>query len=223
MDMNLLKNYKFITSYIYYNKVTFIREMKGGKVLDIGCGNHSPSKTKKANSSIYYVGVDIHKYYINDSDIKASDEIYFFDVENYFERIQTEINHSFNYIICGHVIEHLPDKEILFKTIKQKLVKGGKCFITTPNINSVNFPSTSNTLNYYDDETHVGMPVTFQQIYDLCSKNDLRLSMFHIQNRSVLSYLFGFVLEPIRMLLRKSMPFTWNYWGFEDLYIIENI
>jgi len=221
--MNLLKNYKFIASYIYPNKIGFIRKMNGGKVLDIGCGNHSPTKTKNANPSIYYVGVDIHKYHIDDNDLRVSDEIYFFDVENYFEKIRTEINHSFDYIICAHVIEHVPDKEILFRTIKQKLATGGKCFMTTPNINSINFPSTSNTLNYYDDKTHLGMPITFQQIYDLCSKNELRLTTFRIRNRTFLSYTFGFLLEPFRILLKKSLPFTWNYWGFEDLYIIENI
>lgn len=197
--------------------------MQGGKLLDIGCGNHSPYKAKSANKSIYYVGVDIDKYCIDDSDLKASDEIYFFEVEDYFEKINSEINHSFNYIICTHVIEHLPDKEILFKTIKQKLAKDGKCLITTPNINSINFPSTVNTLNYYDDKTHQGMPVTFQQIYDLCIKNNLCLSMFRLRNKSLLSYVLGFILEPFRILLKRSLPFTWNYWGFEDLYIIEHV
>lgn len=196
--------------------------MHGGKMLDIGCGNHSPTMTKNINSKIYYVGVDIDKYNINAADLVASDEIYFFDKDVFFGKINAEIGHQFNYMVCAHVIEHLPNKDLLFQTIKKKLVSGGKCFITTPNINSVNFPSSRFTLNYFDDVTHVEMPVTFQQVYDLCLKNNLRICMFHLRNRSVISYLLGLIVEPFRMLLKRNLPFTWSYWGFEDLYIIEN-
>ncbi|HEY4323929.1 MAG TPA: class I SAM-dependent methyltransferase [Mucilaginibacter sp.] len=219
--MNFRKNYLLLTSYIYFNKITFIRKMAGGKVLDIGCGNHSPTRTKNIKPSIYYVGVDIDKCNLNNADLEIADEIHFFDVASFFDDIIKKIDHNFDYIICAHVIEHLPDKDLLFKTIKNKLTKGGKCFITTPNIKSINFPPSGLTLNYYDDKTHVEMPVTFQHVYDLCTKYDLRLTTFRLQNRTILSYLIGLCFEPLRMIFKRNFPFTWCYWGFEDLYIIE--
>lgn len=210
------------SSYIYYSKFTFIRNMKGGKLLDIGCGNHSPSRTKIANPSVFYVGVDINKYNIDENDIAVANEIHFFDVETFFNDLITKIDHKFNYIICAHLIEHIPDKELLFKTIKSKLVKGGLCYITTPDVHTVNFPSSKGCLNYYDDPTHVNMPLTFQNIHTLCDSHNLRLVKFNLRNSSVFGYLIGLAMEPFRALLKRNMFFTWLYWGFEDLYIIEN-
>jgi hypothetical protein len=121
------------------------------------------------------------------------------------------------------VIEHLPDKEILFSTIKNKLKKGGLCLLTTPNIDSINYPSAWGTLNYYDDKTHLGMPVTFQFLYDLCVHHNLRISKFRLKISSPLAYFLGLCLEPFRILLKRNLYFTWCYWGFEDLYVIENV
>ncbi len=216
------KSYIF-SSYIYYSKFTFIRKMKGGKLLDLGCGNNSPSRTKSANSSVFYVGADIDKYNINEKDEAVADELHFFDVETFFDDVITKIDHKFDYIIGAHLIEHLPDKELLFKTIKSKLVKGGLCYITTPDIQTINFPSSKGCLNYYDDPTHVSMPLTFQNVYNLCEKHKLRLVKFKLRNRSVLGFLIGFAMEPFRALFKRNMFLTWLYWGFEDLYIIENI
>jgi len=220
--MSFRKIYLLFLSYSFYNKLTFIRKMHGGKVLDIGCGNHSPYTFKLVNPSVYYVGTDIDKYNIDDRDIKAADEIHFFDVDVFFEKLITDIDYKFDYIICAHLIEHLPDKDIFFRAIKNKLGPNGKCFINTPNIKSVNFPSARRTLNYYDDPTHLEMPVILPVIYDLCVKYDLKITKLNSPNRSYLSYILGFCVEPLRIIMNKNIQFTWSYWGFEDLYIIEN-
>jgi 2-polyprenyl-3-methyl-5-hydroxy-6-metoxy-1,4-benzoquinol methylase len=216
------KHYYWFKSKIYYNKYTFIRELKGGTFLDIGCGNHSPSITKWLNKMIYYVGVDIVRYNIDEDDIKSSNEIYFFDETHFFKSILS-LHCSFDFIMCSHVIEHLPEKETLFDTLKKKLRVGGLCFLSTPNINSINFPSASGTLNYYDDNTHLQMPLTFETIYSLCATNDLRIVRFKIQNTSVFGYILGLFAEPFRKFFKKVFPFTWCYWGFEDYYVIERV
>ncbi|MBS1745713.1 MAG: hypothetical protein JST21_06060 [Bacteroidetes bacterium] len=55
-----LLNYKFSFIYLQYGNSAF-------KLLDVGCGNHSPSKTKSIFPNCEYYGLDLDKTYNNDA------------------------------------------------------------------------------------------------------------------------------------------------------------
>ena len=46
------------------------------RILDIGCGNGSPTLTKRWFPGCHYAGADIQRYNLSDADVAAMDEFY---------------------------------------------------------------------------------------------------------------------------------------------------
>ena len=55
----------------------------------------------------------------------------------------------------SHVIEHLHNGDQVIQGLIPKLKKGGYIYIEYPGLRSTKLPSMRNTLNFYDDPTHV--------------------------------------------------------------------
>ena len=74
------------------HKFFIFRNIIGNKklrILDVGCGNHSPSETKANFKNVIYHGIDIEKnpdYF--ESDLKAIDTFYLMNLID-FALIQT--------------------------------------------------------------------------------------------------------------------------------------
>jgi SAM-dependent methyltransferase len=68
---------------------------------------------------------------------------------------------SFDSITCMHVVEHLRSTTNLWGEIARVLKPGGRVYVETPGLESVNTPSPPAslqgqiTLNFYDDPTHI--------------------------------------------------------------------
>jgi len=124
------------------------------RLLDVGAGNHSPSKTVRLFPQCEYHGLDLSK----DERYNAADEaalagFYVMDLTALqFEAIPDAY---FDYINIAHVIEHLHNGDAVLRGLAKKLKSGGHIYIEYPGQRSTRLPSMHNTLNFYDDATHV--------------------------------------------------------------------
>ncbi|MFN5920593.1 MAG: class I SAM-dependent methyltransferase [Bacteroidota bacterium] len=122
-------------------------------LLDVGAGSNSPTTTKKFFPKCEYHGIDRGNYRNSDADFKAMDAYYEMDLtELKFDQIP---NDFFDVIIMSHVIEHLHNGDQVIQGLIPKLKKGGYIYIEYPGLRSTKLPSMRNTLNFYDDPTHV--------------------------------------------------------------------
>jgi SAM-dependent methyltransferase len=128
----------------------------GARILDIGCGNNSPTLTKKWFPGCHYAGADI-KPYDNDADLAAMDEFFPLGADGTGYDAIPEA--SYDLVILNHVIEHMVDSEPIVAKLCHKLRPGGYMWIAFPSKRSLTLPhSVDETLNFYDDPTHVQVP-----------------------------------------------------------------
>lgn len=126
---------------------------KSFALLDVGAGSGSPTATKKFFPLCSYHGIDKGNYRNTDADFQAMDAYYEMDLtELKFSSIPDSF---FDVIIMSHVIEHLHNGDKVIEGLLPKLKPGGYTYIEYPGIRSTKLPSMRNTLNFYDDPTHV--------------------------------------------------------------------
>ena len=140
-------------------KFNFIERASAGKssfrILDVGSGNHSPSKIKTLFPGCEYHGIDLDKeaYSYNEQDDKAMTAFYQMNLtELKFDAIPDDY---FDVITMAHIIEHLFNGDEVVKGLSKKLKKGGYIYIEYPGEKSTRLPSMNGTLNFKDDSTHV--------------------------------------------------------------------
>src|SRR6201995_59849 len=153
------------------SKFIYLKKSFGNKtfrLLDIGTGNHSASKTVSVFPACEYYGVDLNKDYNNsEEDFKVMKSFYEMDLtlldfhvipDNYFDGIW-----------MAHVIEHLHDGDQVIEKLISKLKNGGYMYIEYPGIKSTKLPSMHGSLNFYDDPTHVRI-YSVKELTDLFEK-----------------------------------------------------
>ena len=149
-------NFKAFSS-SFISKFIFLKRAFGNKpfrLLDIGAGNHSATKTKTVFPNCEYHGVDMERDYNNtEADFKLMEAFYEMDLtkldfssipDNYFDAIN-----------MVHVIEHLYNGDEVIKGLLPKLKSGGYLYVEYPGQKSITLPSMEGTLNFKDDDTHV--------------------------------------------------------------------
>jgi len=125
---------KIITLYatpkfVYLNK--FIKTSRSNykiKVLDVGCGNRSPSTTISLFPQIEYYGLDKEDYNltIEDKKILLENNRYFkVDLENLSQLDNSLPDNYFDFIIMNHVIEHTISGLEILKILVKKMKVGG--------------------------------------------------------------------------------------------------
>ena len=138
-------------------KFGFIKKSFGNKsfkLLDVGCGNHSPSKTKFIFPNCKYYGVDLDKTYNNnEQDFAVTEKFYELDLTTLDYSIIPD--NFFDFIRMTHVIEHLYNGDEVVIALLPKLKKNGFFYIEYPGKKSLKLPSMHGTLNFNDDPTHV--------------------------------------------------------------------
>lgn len=124
------------------------------RLLDIGAGNHSATKTTSIFPLCEYHGVDMETPYNNsEQDFKAMSAFYEMDLTKLdFSSIP---NNYFDGIWMVHVIEHLHNGDKVIEGLMGKLKRGGRMYVEYPGARSARLPSMHGTLNFYDDPTHV--------------------------------------------------------------------
>ena len=123
-------------------------------VLDVGCGNHSPSLAKRYLRNCVYHGLDLNNEYNNDSNDFASMD-HFYKINLDASDLNTISDHCYDCIIFSHVIEHLQNGLEVLERLIRKLKQGGIIYIETPSSRSLKMPRMQGSLNFWDDPTHV--------------------------------------------------------------------
>jgi len=96
------------------------------KVLDVGCGNKSPSITTSLFPKIEYFGLDKEDYNLSIEDKKILENRYFqVDLENLSELNSLLPDDYFDFIIMAHVIEHTTRGIEILEILAKKLKVGG--------------------------------------------------------------------------------------------------
>jgi 2-polyprenyl-3-methyl-5-hydroxy-6-metoxy-1,4-benzoquinol methylase len=120
--MRILSTPKFL----FLNK--FINSYSEDKIklLDVGCGNNSPSITVSLFPKVEYFGLDKQEYNLTNEDKKILENKYFLvDLDNLSELDNALPNNYFDFIIMAHVIEHTRKGTEILEILSKKLKVGG--------------------------------------------------------------------------------------------------
>lgn len=190
------------------------------KILDIGCGNSSPSLTKLWFKNCIYHGVDIQYYNLTDKDIQCMDK--FFQVTMNHEGYEAIPDFEYDFAIINHVIEHSYEPYKLARIAASKIKPGGLIWIAYPSFKSLSLPPGLGYTNHFcDDLTHISI------IDDIKLCNALISSKIRIikagRSHDFIRTLIGIVLIPVNLvrLIRfgKIGRGMWYILGFEDRII----
>lgn len=199
-------------------KFYYLNKSVGNKIfrlLDVGAGNHSPSKTVGLFPNCEYYGLDLNKdYNYNKQDEIALKGFYEMDLTKLqFDEIP---DNYFDHINMAHIIEHLFNGDIVITELIKKLRSGGHIYIEYPGTKSTKLPSMYGTLNFYDDDTHVRV-YSYKEISNLLRENGFTI-LSAGQRRSW----FYISVMPFRLLsyiLRGKKPvgnIFWDLLGFAE-------
>lgn len=197
-----------------YSKLHSSFGQKHFRLLDIGAGNHSASKYKKAFPNCEYHGVDLDKNYNNDeNDFRVMTAFYEMDLSKLdFKNIP---DNYFDFIMMAHIIEHLPNGDHVIEHLIPKLKSGGKIYIEYPGQRSTTLPSMKGTLNFYDDDTHVRI-YSIQEIQALLNPSCV---IINSGTRRNMAFLFAMPFKIVNNLLRGKLPtgdMFWDLLGFAE-------
>lgn len=182
-----------------FDAIDSFLKQKNVKILDVGCGNHSPSITKKYYPDSIYYGLDRSKNYnLSAEDLKSMAEFFEVDLSKK-ENLDVVPNDFFDCIIFNHVIEHLINGDAVAVELLKKLKKNGVLYLETPTARSVGFPKMKGPflggcLNYYDDPTHVNKPWDEQSLIELFKKQHCRVVFVGIRRSFKRIVFFLFIL-----------------------------
>lgn len=201
---------KYIHQHLPTGKFTF---------LDVGAGSHSASITKKYYPHCEYSGVDITKDYNNsEEDFNAMDHFYEMDLT--LLDFSTIPDNYFDVMVMSHVIEHLHNGDEVLKGLIPKLKKGGVFYVEFPAERSVSLPSKRETLNFFDDDTHV-------RIYSLKEVCNLFLSeSCEVLKAGTVKSWLNISVMPIKIIVQKLTKgyvkggVFWDWYGFADFVLI---
>lgn len=132
----------------------------GAVVLDVGCGNHSPSLTKRYFPGCVYHGLDREDWNKDEADFEAMDRYLHVDLD-VTGSLDAVPDRAYDVIMCSHVLEHIKDPDRVARELASKLDADGVMYVETPTEKSLRLPHAANgwwgikgCLNFYDDPTH---------------------------------------------------------------------
>ena len=189
-------------------------------LLDVGCGNHSPSITKYWFPKCVYYGLDKDKSYNNTAeDIRLMDGFYEVDLTK--GQLHEIPQNHFDVIVMTHIIEHLLKGEEVIVNLLTKLKPGGYMYVEYPSFRSTKFPSMKGTLNFFDDPTHCRL-YSQLELYNLFLKYDCKIVKGGVRRN--VTYM---LLTPFRAfydLIRYGYvngSVVWDLMGFAEYVIIQ--
>lgn len=198
-------------------KLNFIRMAeRNASLLDVGCGNMSLNIIKHYRPDLELTGIDI-------VDLIPPQNTRFIKFESAkFDLQLDELRRrkKFNYIISSHNIEHVENQESTLKAIIDMLEVGGRLYLSTPSESSLSFPNRIPTLNYYDDHSHINLPMSIQKVRQIVNECGASIDRFSVRYRPPVPWLLGCLFEPLSRLRSRAFHVTWDFYGFEQIYWI---
>ena len=133
------------------------REYRGREFnyLDIGCGNHSPVRTKKWFPGCAYYGVDLDEHKNDEKDFSQFVQFFKIDLRRETEKLADIPDNYFDVIMMSHIVEHLDNGLDVIGILLGKQRERGKIYIEFPSVRSLSLPNMHGTLNFCDDPTHI--------------------------------------------------------------------
>jgi 2-polyprenyl-3-methyl-5-hydroxy-6-metoxy-1,4-benzoquinol methylase len=196
-------------------KSSFLRSLRfGDKILDVGCGGN-PHKLIAINNLGIYFGIDISTPVQENSSYRLSRFI-LSDSSSFHKDIAC-LDEKFDYVVSAHNLEHCLRREEVLSAMCSILKIGGKIYLSFPSQESVDFPSRTNTLNYFDDPTHLFSPPNFNAVCKSLNANGLTITYASKSYRPKVLTFLGCLLEPISARLNRVLPGTWAFYGFESI------
>ena len=207
-----------VTNFIKpYGLIGFLSKVSDSpRVLDVGCGNNSPKRIKNLLPNCYYVGLDIGDYNQKLSAESIADEYVICKPEDFASTIAT-MDPGFDAVVSSHNLEHCNDGASTLVAMLETLNPGALCYLAFPSEASVNFPSRTGTLNFFDDETHTKEPPNLQKVLAIIADCNCRVEILKPRHRPIFLFILGLLLEPLSFFFRKVMAGTWSLYGFETI------
>jgi SAM-dependent methyltransferase len=197
------------------SKIYFIRSLKKNvSLLDVGCGNDSPSICKALRPDIYYVGIDIGDYNQNNNPNDVADE-YYLTTPDRFSSTIASLQNKFDAVISSHNLEHCNAPNSVLQAMLSSLKPGGRFYLSFPSDASISFPNRRG-LNFFDDSTHKNI-LHFSDMVERIKSEGYSIDVAVERNKPKLLTLIGLVLEPLSMICGKVMIGTWELYGFESI------
>ena len=198
------------------SKGNFIKKLPAdSKVLDIGCGHHSPKYFKFANPHIRYTGIDIEDFDLDEEDREFADRLLFVDPDKFAATIAS-MPATFDAMVSCQNIEHVNAPEECLQAMASALKPGGTLYLSFPAEATLRFPKRKGTLNFHDDPTHQWMPQPGTIIAQMESAGCTVIRQT-LRNRPLTGFILGALTEPLSMLTRRVWAYTWHFWGFETI------
>ena len=148
----------------------------GARVLDVGCGNFQRIYRNLARRRSDIVVTGLEKY--EERSIYGPAPIYPPCATDRFRRLTCDVERerfpfddaTFDGAFLSHVIEHVSASDRMLREICRTLRPGGLMYVETPGPNSLMrrprwLPRAGDTINFYDDPTHIGTPYTFDRLH----------------------------------------------------------
>jgi SAM-dependent methyltransferase len=195
----------------------------GVKILDVGCGNNSPTRTKRYYPKCLYYGLDIISHDdAGDKNLAAMEQFFEIDLSN-ISSLSKIPDLFFDCIILSHVVEHLENGTEVIAVLLQKLVVGGVIYVEFPSPKSVNFPSMRGSLNFYDDPSHVRV-YQLEEISTVLSNNGFSITRAGTR-RSLKRILFLPLYALVSLVYHGYVggSVLWDFFGFADYLIAVKI
>jgi ubiquinone/menaquinone biosynthesis C-methylase UbiE len=171
------------------------------RILDIGCGGgKNAQEVHGLHPSIEIHGVDL----LDDANIPSFIKYRKLDLD---EAKLPYADATFDGIVLAHVLEHLTKARQLGPELNRVLRPGGSIYVEAPNWTSILIPSLAinrsqlNTLNFFDDHTHI-KPWSKQGIYEyltLCCK-------LQVQRVGTVRNWLRIPLDPFLILVSTLFP-----------------
>lgn len=199
--------------YKYLNKIGH-QKLRNKILIDIGFGSGYNIYHIHKKYKIKTIGLDIVDETVNSYNRKEIKNSYAIKIDPYINNIPFK-NEEIDYIICSHVLEHVPDDKHLLNEIFRVLKRGGIAFFNIP-INEGNIIIPTHIRKYTPKSfkqllQQYNFKIIEEHIYDFYTLKISYLASRKNWLTDLIKKLFIFILSllPIEFTLKSNL-FNWK-------------